>query len=78
MISKQNVIWFETRCLVIRMENSWGTKSIGFNIEYGELENGELKWYFKSKILPTVVSKEKDSKLEFNLENGFLENAVGN
>jgi len=51
---------------------------VGFNIEYGELENGELECNLKSKILATVVSKSIDGKLENKLENGYLENAVRN
>jgi len=52
----------------------WG----GFNLKYGNLENGELENVFVSKIGKTASSKECNGKLEFNLENGYLKNGVGN
>jgi hypothetical protein len=42
----------------------WG----GFNLKYGNLENGELENVFVSKIGTTASSKECDGKLEFNLK----------
>ncbi len=50
----------------------------GFNLEYGNLKNGKLENVFVSKIGKTASSKECAGKLEFNLENGYLKNGVGN
>jgi hypothetical protein len=49
-----------------------------FNIEYGELENGKLECILVSKNVKTGSPKRINGKLEFSLENGFLENGVGN
>jgi len=52
----------------------WG----GFNLEYGNLKNGKLENVFVSKNGKTASPKDCNSKLKFNLENGYLENGVGN
>ncbi len=52
----------------------WGV----FNIEYGELKNGGLECFFTPKELETGDSKKCNGNLENKLENGFLENGVGN
>jgi len=52
----------------------WG----GFNLEYVNLDNGKLENVFVSNNGKTASSKDCDSKLKFNLENGYLENGVGN
>jgi len=44
----------------------------------GISRNGDLESIFVSKIGKTGSSKEWDGKLKFNLENGYLENVVGN
>ena len=46
---------------------------VGFNLEYGDLENGNLDTILISKIWPKIISKDSDGNLEFNLENGYLE-----
>jgi len=57
---------------------SWKSQLIGgFNLEYGNLKNGDHESVFVSKIGKTGSSMECDGKLEFNLENGYLETAVG-
>ncbi len=60
--------------MVVSANLLWG----GFNLEYGKLENSKLKNYFVSKNGKTASPKDYNSKLEFNLENGYLENGVGN
>ncbi len=56
---------FRVRCLV--------SKWIGFNLEYGDLENGSLEAILISKIKAMGISKKSDGYLEFSLENGNLE-----
>ena len=50
----------------------------GCYLECGKLENGKLECVLSSKNVDTGSPKIKHGKLEFNLENGFLENGVGN
>jgi len=49
----------------------------GFNLECGNLENGDLEGVLASKIVERGISKTFDGFLEINLENGYLENAIG-
>jgi len=51
---------------------------VGFNLEYGNLENGKLETILISKITAMGISKKSNGKLEFSLENGSLEKCVGN
>jgi hypothetical protein len=50
----------------------------GCYLECGKLENGKLECVLSSKNVDTDSPKIRHGKLEFNLENGFLENGVGN
>ena len=50
----------------------------GCNLKCGKLENGKLECILVSKNVKTGSPKRINGKLEFNLENGFLENGVGN
>jgi hypothetical protein len=50
----------------------------GFNLECGKLKNGKLKYFLVSKNVKTGSPKRSNGKLEFSLENSFLENSVGN
>jgi hypothetical protein len=50
---------------------SQGVKVI--NLEYGKLENGKLKSYLVLNNGKTASPKNSNGKLEFSLENGFLE-----
>jgi len=50
----------------------------GCNLECGKLENGKLECFFVSKNVKTASPKKSNGKLKFSLENGFLENGVGN
>ncbi len=50
----------------------------GCYLEFGKLENGKLECFLVSKNVNTGSPKRSHGKLEFSLENGFLENGVGN
>ena len=50
----------------------------GCNLECGKLENGKLECFLVSKNVKTASPKKSNGKLEFSLENGYLENGVGN
>jgi hypothetical protein len=50
----------------------------GCYLECGKLENGKLECVLSSKNVNTGSPKRNHGKLEFSLENGFLENGVGN
>ncbi len=50
----------------------------GCNLECGKLENGKLGCFLVSKNVKTASPKKSNGKLEFSLENGYLENGVGN
>ncbi len=56
------------------MKLRWG----GFNLEYGNLENGKLKAILISKITAMGISKKSNGYLEFSLENGSLKKCVRN
>ena len=48
------------------------------NLEYENLENGNLECNLISKIAVMVISKKSEGYLEFNLEKDNLESMVGN
>ena len=48
------------------------------NLEYENLENGNLEYNLISKISIMVISKKSEGYLEFNLEKDNLENMVRN
>jgi len=50
----------------------------GCNLECGKLENGKLESFLVSKNVKMASPKKSNGKLEFSLENGYLENGVGN
>ena len=50
----------------------------GCYLECGKLENGKLECFLVSKNVKTASPKKSNGKLEFSLENGYLENGVGN
>jgi len=50
----------------------------GCYLEFGKLENGKLECFLVSKNVNTGSPKRRHGKLEFNLENGFLENGFWN
>ncbi len=52
----------------------WG----GFNLEYGNLENGYLEGLFISKMGGTGISMESDGYLKNNLKNRYLKKCVKN
>ena len=51
------------------IEISWG----GFNLDCGNLENGNLEANLVSKKLATDISRKSDGNLEINLELDNLE-----
>ena len=53
-------------------------KRVAGNLEYKDLENGNLECNLTSKKIVTGISKKNDGNLEFNLENDNLENIVKN
>jgi len=61
-----------------RIHSNFDFERGGFNLKYGNLENGEMENIFVSKIGKTASSKECDGKLKFNLDNSYVENGVGN
>jgi hypothetical protein len=44
----------------------------GFNLEYGNLKNGDLEGIFVSKIVDTGILKTFDCFLKNNLKNAFI------
>jgi len=48
----------------------WG----GFNLEYGNLKNGDLEGVLVSELGETGIPKTSDGFLKINLENVYLEN----
>ena len=53
-------------------------EGVACNLEDENLENGYLKFFLILKNPATGISKKNDGNLEINLENGYLEKAVGN
>jgi len=50
----------------------------GCYLKCGKLKNGKLECFLVSKNVNMGSPKRRRGKLEFNLENGFPENGVGN